>query len=210
MPGCSPSLRQIRSSFAVCASCRGLPVVGEIRRRVSHVAVEQQLVKLVGQIVVVGDDRPISSSGVQSAGQPCLSRGDFGLRADRSQQHCAPRGGDPGRRRYLPLWLRAGQPPGPPQTVGQIAVDVDVPGDGARARPSSPGRQSNRRRARRECTTSTGPSRDPVSLPSRRGSAPATRGRWQLAVGPPGGLRRAPRSRVRPARIRRGSSAATC
>jgi len=104
--------------------------VGEIGRRVSHVVVEQQPVEVVGQVVMMGDDGPIAAPGVQPAGQSRLGLRGFGRQTDRPQPHRTQDRRRPGAQRYrhTGALVRSGQPPGPPQTLGQVTIDIDVTG----------------------------------------------------------------------------------
>ena len=114
-----------------------LVVVGEVRRRVRHVLVEQQLVEVVGQVVVVRDRGAVAVAGVQAPGQPRLGRRPLRRRADRAE---------PGRQRGGPHRSAATEPrtatasrptdrPRPPQAVGEVAVDVEIAGH---VRPRQP------------------------------------------------------------------------
>ena len=62
-PAAGPACGRSRSSLAVCASCSDWSGVGEVRRRVGHVIVEQQLVEVVGQVVVMGDRGAVAQRG---------------------------------------------------------------------------------------------------------------------------------------------------
>ena len=108
MPGSSSSLRQIRSSLARCASASDWSGVGEVRRRVRHRLVEDQLVELVGQVVVVRDHRPVAGARVQPADHAGLDRRRL-RRPGRSRRAGPPRPARAaGRRRVSGQRLRSG------------------------------------------------------------------------------------------------------
>ena len=102
--------------------------------RVGHLRVEQELVELVGQVVVVGDRGPVAAAGVQPAGQPGLRRGRPRARADRAE----PQAAQPRRRRARSAGPAgsAADGPAPPASVqnrdrpvGDVALDVQLAGD---------------------------------------------------------------------------------
>ena len=94
---------------------------GEVRRRVGHRVIEQQLVELVGQVVVVGDRGTVAQRGVQPSGQPGLR----GRRAGRQSDRTEPR-----RRRNL-LW------PVPTATVSPLCAGRERARRQARRKPSA-------------------------------------------------------------------------
>ncbi len=104
---------------------------GEVRARVGHRLVEQQPVEVVGQVVVVRDRRAVAAAGVQPAAQPGLGRRRLRGRADGAEPGGRARGGQLGPRAEGDAAARAGagQLPGPPEAVGEVALDVDVTGD---------------------------------------------------------------------------------
>ena len=120
---------------------QGLARVGEIRRGVSHVVVEQQSVEIVGQVVVMGDGRPVAATGVQPARHPRLAGAGFvrgrpvsdprsGHRRRRCHQSRRPA---PGRVR---LGARAiGAMPDRPTVVRSRSSRRSATGHGARSCP---------------------------------------------------------------------------
>ena len=97
-----PSLRQTRSSLSRWASSSGVrpgrPGLGEVGAGVGHVRVEDQLVEVVGQVVVVRDRVAVAASASAAGRAAGPGRPAAAGRAPEGTQ--ALRGPQPGERRW--------------------------------------------------------------------------------------------------------------
>ena len=105
--------------------------------RVGHLRVEEEGVEVVGEVVVVGDRGAVAAAGVQPPVQPGLRRRRPRPRPDRAEAQRQPGGRERLARARTQTGevVRLRQRPEPGETVGDVALDLQVTGH---ERPGEP------------------------------------------------------------------------
>ncbi len=123
MPGRRPSLRQMRSYLARCASASGVCGVVEVGARVGHRLAQEEAIEVVGHVVVVGDGLRVAAARVERAVQARL--------LGRRRRRAAERADRARGREQPPPGLQARPPSARPVGVGEERLQLEEGPDAA-------------------------------------------------------------------------------